>query len=297
MAKRGDLTSDVLRHEMSQLARAGRYTILAIDHGNVLRSHVDGVGANAGADNLVRAKLAVMRTLAPKCSAVLVDLGLAQHSEFGDDVRSGPTGLVISVDEVDYDTVRQPPPAVPAFELVEQAKRAGASALKVVVYYDQTLEDAGVRLSRVSAISKLSEEVGLPLLVEPLPFDPEAGADWPVATVAREMAEAGASILKVPLANMTKGQILSTSKDITVSLGAIPWIVLSSGSAFPLFLEKLRGAMAGGAAGFAAGRSLWSDLITRPNDADYVQVARDRLDQAIGATTGKTFAPMHDQVQ
>lgn len=57
---------------------------------------------------------------------------------------------------------------------------------------------------------------------------------------------------------------------VTAALGGIPWAVLSAGVDHATFLEQLRIALAGGASGAIAGRSLWKDCLA----ADPVERAR-----------------------
>ncbi len=275
--------SDVYR-----LSTSGRFTILAIDHGDVLRHHFALEGVEMTDSRLKEAKLAVVRSLAPHCSAVLVDLELAEEPEFVDLKAGAGFGLLVSVDEADYDVVHQPLPSVPDSDQIERAKRAGAAALKVVVYYDRDSVDADARRERIGAIAEMGRRAGLPLLVEPLPTGRVDEASWPVELVARDMADAGAAIVKVPLPNQSAIETRELAERITELLGTVPWIILSSGAAFPEFLERLRGAMAGGASGFAAGRSLWDDLITRPDDHDATSDALRRLNLVIEATIGES---------
>ena len=294
MVEGDPLATDLVGPDLTRLTRDDRFTILAIDHGNVLRRQVDAQSADSTPLGIEQAKLAVVQSLAPRCSAVLADLSLVQHPEFLRTMSESKFGLLVSVDEADYDEVHQPAPAIPDIDTVRRAKFAGASALKVVVYYDRDQVDSIARLDRVAAIAELSGQVGLPLLVEPLPFGPDLDAGWPVALVARDMAEAGAAIVKVPLPHGTGADVCNLAKEITDALGPIPWVLLSSGSSFPLFLDKLRNAMAGGASGFAAGRSLWDDLITRPHDARANSDALERLDRAVEAATGHSYSSLSD---
>ena len=269
---------------MSRLTQSGRFTVLAIDHGEVLRRHFDDVGIDSTDSNIERSKLAVVGRLSPGCSAVLVDLGLAQHPEFLRAKVESDIGLVISVDESNYDTLRHPPPSNPDYGLFEGAKQVGADALKVVVYYDRASRDTDVRLQRVASYVEMSKKVGLPLLVEPLPIRPEDEVEWPVALIARDMADAGAAVIKVPLPGQSEQANQALAERITELIHPVPWIVLSSGVAFPEFLVRLRGAMAGGASGFAAGRSIWGDSITRTTDGQAMDEAQRRLQLAIDAT-------------
>lgn len=49
---------------------------------------------------------------------------------------------------------------------------------------------------------------------------------------------------------------------ITELLGETPWVLLSRGKDFEVFKEELKVAVANGAAGFLAGRTLWQEVTT-----------------------------------
>ncbi len=104
------------------------------------------------------------------------------------------------------------------------------------------------------------------------------GDQWPVAEVARRVSGTGADILKLPL---TLGsQTAELAAEITKAADGIPWIPLSSGAPYSEFLETLHVALLGGAAGFAAGRSIWSDLIVDVTNQTARREASQRLEGA-----------------
>jgi sulfofructosephosphate aldolase len=264
-----------------QISISGRFTILAIDHGSIPRPTPDPGSRLNRDEEILSAKLSVVETLAADCSAVLADVALAQHSSFLSLPQRQHRGLILSVDESDYGAPTPPPPTVPDLALLERLCNLGAAAAKVVVYYDRRSADAAERRERVSSIVSACTNVGLPLLVEPLPLVDEFGPKWVVAEMAADMAACGAGIVKLPLPDEAEEELLAASEKTTAALGTIPWILLSSGSAFPNFVEKLEIAMSGGAAGFAAGRSLWDALIVRPSEPQAKLEAKRRLKQAV----------------
>ncbi len=256
----------------------GRYVILAIDHG---RSLLSLLGHDESDDGPMReAKAAVLGLLGTHCTAVLIDARLART--IGTLWRR-PDGvqLIVGLDEFDYDDVAFPPPSVPSRELLREVRLAGATAAKIVLYYDPDSSDAASRCDVVAHITERCHAEGLPLLVEPLPIpaaERDDGDQWPVAEVARRVSKTGADILKLP---MTLGShTADLAADITKSAAGTPWILLSSGAPYSEFLETLRVALLGGAAGFAAGRSIWSDLIVDVTNEDARREASHRLEGA-----------------
>ena len=261
----------------------GLYAILAIDHGRSLLNLLDHDG-ESGDDPLRATKGAVLELLAPHCTAVLIDvrvagtIGTLWHPPEG-------VGLIVGLDEYDYDDVACPPPSVPSRELLHEMRLAGANAAKVVLYYDPDAPDAAARLEAVAQIAERCHDEGLPLLVEPLPIPADGESDtqpWPVAEVAAQVAGTGADILKLPLP--LGSDTAAVAAEVTRAAAGTPWILLSSGAPFSEFLETLRAAMLGGAAGFAAGRSIWGDLVVDVTDETARREASQRLEGAATLT-------------
>lgn len=261
----------------------GLFSILAIDHGQSLLSLL-GNGDESDHGPMREAKIAVLGLLAQHCTAVLVDvpltgtIGTLWHPPEG-------VGLIVGLDEFDYDDVECPPPNVPSRELLRRLRRAGANAAKIVLYYHPNALDAAARLEAVTQVAEQCHDEGLPLLVEPLPLPMGGSSDgsaWPAAEIAEKVAKTGADILKLPL---TLGsQTAALAADITKAAAGTPWILLSSGAPYSEFLETLRVALLGGAAGFAAGRSIWGDLVVDVTDDDARAESSQRLAEAAALT-------------
>jgi tagatose 1,6-diphosphate aldolase len=86
-----------------------------------------------------------------------------------------------------------------------------------------------------------------------------------VVQAAALARECGAQVMKLQYPGSLEG-----CQAVTAALGGIPWAVLSAGVDHATFLEQLRIALAGGASGAIAGRSLWKDCLA----ADPVERAR-----------------------
>lgn len=281
MSRGRDGSSGIARRLASLATDEGVFAILAIDHG---RSFLNMLGDDTTeAEPLTAIKGAVLDLLGAHCTAVLVDVDMAGTA--GEWRPPDGVGLIVGLDEFDYDDVACPPPRVPPRELLRDLLDAGASCAKIVLYYDPASPEARVRLDAVALVADRCHGEGLPLLVEPLPLpglDRDGGAPWPVVEVARQAATTGADILKLPLAlEPRSGEIAA---EITEASGSTPWILLSSGAPYPDFLEILRLSMLGGAAGFSAGRSIWGDLISNVTDDTARRDAIQRLETAAELT-------------
>jgi sulfofructosephosphate aldolase len=228
-------------------------------------------------------KTAVLELLAMQCTAVLIDARMAT-SEIQWQPPQG-VGLIVGLDEYDYDDVTFPPPNIPSREFLREVYRTGASAAKIVLYVDPRTSDATARCEVVAEIADHCHEEGLPLLVEPLPIPVTNGSEdgpWPVVDVAAQVSRTGADILKLPFPSGLAPANLAT--EITRAAGGTPWILLSSGVPYEEFIATLRAAMDGGAVGFAAGRSIWKDLVVDVTDERARREAVKRLEGAARLT-------------
>ena len=163
-------------------------------------------------------------------------------------------------------------------------RKSAPTRLKVVLYYDPEAEDAAWRRDAVTLIAERCATRSLPLLVEPLPLPESAGGckerQWPILTVVEHIAAGGADLIKLPLPLAGDTEIAETCAEITATADGVPWILLSSGAPYGEFMEKLRMALTGGVSGFAAGRSLWDDLVVQ---VDSEMAARDAVERLVGA--------------
>jgi tagatose-1,6-bisphosphate aldolase len=79
---------------------------------------------------------------------------------------------------------------------------------------------------------------------------------------------AGAKVLKIPYPGTPQA-----CANVTAMCGEVPWAVLSAGVDHATFLGQVEIAMANGASGVIAGRSLWKDCISLDR-----AVTRERLE-------------------
>ena len=77
-----------------------------------------------------------------------------------------------------------------------------------------------------------------------------------VVDAARIAVECGAKVLKLPYPGSAEA-----SAAVTAAAAGVPWAVLSAGVDHATFIQQVEVAVANGASGAMAGRSLWKDSL------------------------------------
>lgn len=227
---------------------------------------------------VVRAKIALVEAVQDVTSAVLVDAhyGLGYLAAGG--TLPARVGLMTSLEDGDYSEsaprdTRFRPGWGPA-----QAAAAGADAVKLLWWYradaDQDLAEA--QRGVVSRLVSECAEIGLPLIVEPiwyrLPGEDATQPAWQrrraegILESARTVDSLGADVLKLEFpTDLTRPGGRDEALEIFATLDAsvsAPWVILSAGAAYEVFVEQVEIATRSGASGYIAGRSLWREAVS-----------------------------------
>lgn len=274
----------------------GAISILALDHRNNLRKALNPTAPDAvtGAE-MSAFKREVAAALAPACTAVLLDpeVGAAQAIAAG--ALPGSTGLVCAVEATGYtgEPAARQSVILPGWS-VEKARRAGASAVKLLVYYHPEAPTAREIEDLVHQTASDCALHDLPLFVEPLSYslDPAEKKLSPqerrrvVVETARRLTPPGVEVLKAEFPLDIKSQPDESEwavacADLTRASQA-PWVLLSASVSFDTFLRQVAVACQQGASGVAAGRAVWQEA---PNLGDEDRraflggVARQRMER------------------
>lgn len=261
---------------------AGLFTILAFDH---RQSFVKLLNPQAPEkvpyEEVVAAKIQVVRALAPYTSAVLLDpvYGAAQAIVSG--ALPGQAGLLVALEETGYeggDTARIST-LLPGWS-VEKAKRMGADAVKVLVYYHPEAGEVAERQEAlVAQVIQDCRRAELACFLEPVSYslDPSHGKDSPgfaavrpglIETIARRLGDLHPDVLKLEFpvdARYGVGEKIWREACRNVSEAcSCPWAVLSSGVDYATFARQVKAACLEGASGFIAGRAVWQEGISLP---------------------------------
>ncbi len=251
----------------------GALSVLALDHRNNLRVALrPDAPDSVPADELTAFKCETVQTVAPAASAVLLDpeVGAAQCIASG--ALPGSVALVMALEATGYegDSTARQSRVLPGWS-VEKAKRFGANAVKLLVYYHPDAPTAAETESLVCQVAADCLTHDLALFLEPLsyPLDSTRGKlilaerRWAVIEMARRLAVPGVDVLKLefPLDSAAEPDEREWHKacaELTVA-GAVPWVLLSGAAEYEMYLRQVTVACRAGASGVTVGRAVWQE--------------------------------------
>ncbi len=280
----------------------GCLSMCALDHrGSLQKMLKEGLGREPGYQDMVDFKFDICRALSPHCSAVLLDPVYGAAQAIAANVFSGKAGLLVSLEETGYEGSGE---ARLSRSLegwnAEKVRRMGADGAKLLLYYRPDVAVAARQRALVTELAARCDEQELAFVVEPVGYavgDEAAGGRYGqvkpeiVIRTAEELTPLGIDILKAEFPTDSK-----TEKDESKMLeyckrldGAsrVPWIILSGGVDFRLFVRQVEIACRAGASGFLGGRALWQEatsIASREQRQEFFQttvVDRLRLAMAV----------------
>lgn len=251
----------------------GAFGWLALDQRNNLRQALGGGDAAAVTATALSAfKQEVIASVAGAASCALLDPEFGAAQCIGAGSLAGATGLMVAVEATGYtgDPTARKAQVLPGWS-VAKARRIGANAVKLLVYYHPDSPSAGEIETLVRQIAAESIAQDMALCVEPLsyPLDPAVkklgGAEMRRVVVesARRLVVPGVDVLKAEFPIDVQQQPdeaawADACAELTAASPA-PWVLLSAGVDFATYLRQVRVACLAGASGVAAGRAVWKE--------------------------------------
>lgn len=252
----------------------GRMLIVAADQRNGMKAAMsdapDGPASISTAE-LAEAKADLVRYLANNAPAILLDPEVALPAVVDDGVLIRGTSLVVGMDASGFETVDglRNTRFVPGMT-ARRVRELGGDAAKMLWYLrpDRQDEQSRVAAEMRDLIQACTAE-GVLLIVELLTYrleeetEDQYAAAFPglVADGARLAVRCGAKVLKLQYPGSAEG-----CAAVTAAADGVPWAVLSAGVDHETFLAQVTIAMANGAGGAMAGRSLWKDSLSVSHD-------------------------------
>jgi tagatose-1,6-bisphosphate aldolase len=221
---------------------------------------------------LSRFKLDVTSALAPYGTAVLLDPEISAAQAVAANIIPNHVGLVVAVESTGYtgDSSARKAQLIPGWS-VEKAKRMGASAIKLLVYYHPDSPTAKETEDFTQNIADECKQYDLALMLEPLSYslyDKKLSSEekrYVVVESAKRLTPLGADVLKAefPLDTAEPNQTLwrEACEEIS-SVVNIPWILLSAAVDYETFVQQVVVACNAGASGIAVGRAVWKEAVT-----------------------------------
>ena len=199
-------------------------------------------------------------------TAVLLDaeFGAAQCVASG--TLPGKTGLVVSVEATGYtgDPTARQSRLMPGWS-VAKAKRMGASAVKLLVYYHPDADTSTEIEALVQQTAQDCREQDMPLFLEPLSYSPDpaqkkltpAERRQVVIETARRLTPLGGDVLKAEfpvdyLVDTDESTWAEACAELTAA-SCVPWVLLSASAEFDTFLRMVQGGLPAGVHGRGCG--------------------------------------------
>ena len=245
----------------------GRMLIVAADQRNGMKAAMSDAPDEVSTADLAAAKADLVRYLANNAPAILLDPEVALPAVVDDGVLVRGTSLVVGMDASGFETVGglRHTRLVPGMT-ARRVRELGGDAAKMLWYLRPDRQDADSRVAaEMRELIEACTAEGVLLIVELLTYrledetEQEYAAAFPalVADGARLAVACGAKVLKLQYPGSAEG-----CAAVTAAADGVPWAVLSAGVDHETFLTQVATAMAHGAGGAMAGRSLWKDSLS-----------------------------------
>ena len=257
------------RRGMSAISTsARRMLIVAADQRNSMKAVMSDSPGTVSDVELAAAKADLVRHLANhNAPAILLDPEIALPAVVDDGTIARDTALVVGMDASGFETVdglryTRFVPGVTA----RRVRELGGDAAKMLWYIRPDRQDASSRVAdEIRRLVRECTDEGILLIVELLAYQLEGESNdayreaFPalVADGAKLAVECGAKVWKL----QSPGSAAACAA-VTSAAGGVPWAVLSAGVDHETFIGQVATAIATGASGAMAGRSLWKDSLS-----------------------------------
>lgn len=280
----------------------GTLTMLALDQNSsviemaakALRAR--GEGREPTYDEIVDAKLDIMRHMAPAASGVLIDAYYGAWSAIASEAIPPHTGLLVryEMSGSPRNKAGAPLAAVEPGWGVDKIKRMGADAVKLLAQFEPTEPDSAEhQFQLVEHVYSECKEHDLLLLLETVsfPFGGEKKADGSyLDRKPQTVIEAARQLSR--FCDIYKSEFPGTlgresEQQLEGNLHALdaaserPWVLLSAGVDYADYRTQVEMAMAVGASGVLGGRAFWKEYFLQDGPerrAEFAATtARERL--------------------
>lgn len=269
---------------LSTLSTAeGVFQILACDQrGAMIRMMEQAAGGEEGADNtpgyyqIVRAKLDIVRSLSPHATGALLDPEYGAGPCVAHQALAGTCGLVVAIEKTGYTEEA----GDRLTELLdgwgpEAVKAMGASAVKLLLYFNPRREKAAERqLQVVEEVAAACERLDIAFMLEGVVYPTDDGDEAAFIREKPGLVVESARILSRFNVDLYKAEFPVHPKDDQTDWTKacerlteacrVPWALLSAGVEFSAYARQLETACRAGASGFVAGRAIWKEAVTTP---------------------------------
>ncbi len=284
----------------------GTITALALDHRQNLRK---ANPAFVSDEDLSRFKIDIVSILADKATAVLLDPEVSAAQAIARYAIPKCAGLVVALESTGYtgEATARRAQIIPGWS-VEKARRMGASAVKLLVYYHPDASTAKEIEDFISVVAEDCLTHDLLLMLEPLSYSLNENKKltseekrYVVVETARRLTPLNVDLLKaefpLDLQELDESKWLEACREISAA-SMTPWLLLSAAVDYEIFVRQVTVACNAGASGIAVGRAVWKEAVTmEPRErGDFLRrVGRERLTrlESLCHALGKPFSDFY----
>ncbi len=251
-------------------SKRGTFTCLALDHRQNLRKANPAFVENAELSNF---KVDVTKAMAHRATAVLLDPEVSAAQAIAQRAIPASIGLVVAVESTGYtgDATARQAQIIPGWS-VKKAKRMGADAIKLLVYYHPDSPTASEIEDFTARVAEECVQRDLVLMLEPLSYSLDESKKlsseekrYVVVETAKRLSPLHVDVLKaefpLDVNDMDESKWMDACKEISAASVA-PWILLSAAVEYDVFLRQVTVACNAGASGIAVGRAVWKEAVT-----------------------------------
>ena len=244
---------------LKDISQGGVFPLLALDH----RGSIKRLLKTKKDSDVVEWKSSVLEYLMHHAPAVLldVDYGLTAYRNI-----KITKPYLLAIEESGYSGDDDKGRKTKLKYTAKKLKELGASAVKLLIYYNPYNKSASYQNKIIKEVSKQCEEVGIPFLLEIVTYNNKGerkSKEVLVMDSLNKILELDVSVdvfkLEFP-GKVSNKKSAELCREITDLLGETPWILLSAGADYEVFKSQVEVATLHGAKGFLAGRALWQDF-------------------------------------
>lgn len=253
----------------------GALVIVALDHRNNLRKAMAPQAPSSISDEaLSQFKQLVTKHLAPVAPAVLLDPEFGAAQVIAGGVLPRQAGLVVAAEATGYtgEPTARESQILPGWSIAK-ARRIGADAIKLLVYYHPEAPTAPEIETFVAQVAADCRAEDIALFLEPLSYSndparpklPPAELRRVVIETARRLTPLGVDVLKAEFPHALsdapdEAAWAAACAELTAA-SQVPWILLSASVSFETYLRQVVVACEQGASGVAVGRAVWQEAV------------------------------------
>jgi tagatose 1,6-diphosphate aldolase len=263
----------------------GTFTMLALDQNSSVIEmaaralRAGGEHRQPTYDEIVDAKLDLMRNLAPAASGVLIDAYYGAWSVIASEAIPPATGLLVryEMSGSPKNAVGAPLAAVEPGWSVAKIKLMGADAVKLLVQFEPTEPDSAEhQFQFVEHVHDECKRYDILLLLETYSFpfggEEKSSASY-LARKGRTAIESARLLSRYCDVYKTEfpgtmgvdpeSRLLDNLRALD-SVSERPWVLLSAGADYRDYLKQVEMAMSAGASGILGGRAFWKEYFLQP---------------------------------